>query len=247
MKNKGGLAVCATVVTLPGQGERRHNAERIDAACAVIKQCDDDLVVLPAGFLRAPSESEVKKIARPVIEAAQAKKVALLIGVDTEPVRYPDVTRITREKLPGFLLGWSPEDRTVQMWRQRSMSSVDWKAVPLEQRNEVRELRVAGRIVAPIACGECFNPAIRESISRIKPALAVIAAHDAAGARHWAAQERLMWMHVPSIRSVHAASAVTALRINDRYVEARKTDSVNGILTFSFEIFAPPRLHRKAA
>src|SRR5438270_12526954 len=157
MRYQEGLRVCVTAVTLPGQGEKQYTAQRIEAAVGAIAesaQFATELMVLPAGYLRAAAEKEVHKVGQPIIDAARRASLAVIFGVDTEPMRYPDDERVERGKLPCFLVGWSPQDRQVQVWRQRSMSSRDWKLAPLPERDHIRELRVADREVAPLACGE---------------------------------------------------------------------------------------------
>jgi hypothetical protein len=193
------MQIITAVVPSAGQGEVNHNAARVQILRDVIASARGDLLVCPAGVLRAPSEGRVLAVAKPLLEAAKAKKLAVVFGVDAE--RYG---RIKRGPLPFFLVGWSPRDG-VQLWRQRSRSSADAAGVPESEASARRVLHVAGKSVAFFACGEVFNPAIRAAVIELKPAVAILAAHFAAGARHWAPQAILKRHGVPSLRVAHAS------------------------------------------
>ncbi len=197
-KKRSGLRVCTTVV----RAGLKSNDDRIAAAKGLIsaRPNDSELVVLPAGFLEARSEAQVREVAAPVIDAARAANVAVILGVDA-------AGRGSAKKgsLPYFLVGWSPGLRRAAVWRQRSETSADARDAPPAALAEARALRVAGRSVAPIACGEVFSPAVRERVAEMKPHVAVLAAHSARGARHWAGQRCLAKLGVRSVRAVHAS------------------------------------------
>lgn len=198
MKSKTrGLRLCTTVVRAGLKG----NDERIAAATALIaaRPNRSELVVLPAGFLKARSAGEVREVAAPVLEAARRAKIAVILGVDASG-------RGTARKgsLPYFLIGWSPGQAKAEVWRQRSITSADAGDAPEESVGEARSLNVAGRNVAAIACGEVFSPRVREGVAKLKPHVAVLAAHSARGARHWAGQRCLAELGVRSVRAVHA-------------------------------------------
>ena len=233
-----GLRVCATVVELTGQGDKKHNDERLEAARRVLRDRvgKEDLVVLPAGYLRAQSEAEVRRVGRPILELAKELGLAVIFGVDSEKPRYPWSTRVAQFTLPSFLIGWSPTDSSVQVWRQRSLSGDDWRLAPEKTRLQPRALDVAGHLVVPVLGGEVFSPGIRTTLAGQGPTLAVLAAHQASGARHWAAQECLMWLGVPSVRSVHAADATTVLYFAQREVQSRLKSQTPGIKMWSFEV-----------
>ena len=94
------------------------------------------------------------------------------------------------------------------MWRQRSTTSDDARAVPEGKSDEVRALVVAGRIVGVVLSGEGFNPTIRERLAELKPALAVMPAHVAGGLRHWQALGWLRDHGVPAVRAVHVGAGI---------------------------------------
>lgn len=197
------LRVATTVVSPEGQG----TAERAKLLRELILQpIGAALLVLPAGAVRAANEAGVRKAAAPLIAAAKKMKVAVLFGVDVGRPTRSAGARVKKGALPYFLVGWSPADG-VKVWRQRSLTGDDAGDVPEGLLHERRSLQVAGQTIAPIACGEIYNPAIRSGIAELEPRLAVLSAHAAAGARHWAPQGALLGLGVPSVRSVHSATA----------------------------------------
>ncbi len=70
-----------------------------------------------------------------------------------------------------------------------------------------REMRVGSHRVAPIVGPEIFDSEVREGVAGSRPRIAVLVAHRAGGARHWAGQQALARLGVGSVRSVHAAGA----------------------------------------
>jgi hypothetical protein len=234
------MQIITTVVPSVGQGEVNQNAARVQIVRDVIASAKGDLLVCPAGLLRAPSEGRVLKVAQPLLDAAKAAKLAIIFGVDAAPYG-----RIKRGPPPFFLVAWSPRDG-VQRWQQRSRSSADAGEVSDELAGERRVLHVAGKVVAPVACGEIFNPAIRVALAGLKPAVATISAHFAAGARHWAPQAILKRSGVPSLRVAHANGPT-----DDRLVlpggekEAELSATVRGAAVRAYFLDERPR--RRAA
>jgi hypothetical protein len=222
------LRVCTTTVSTDGLAEPNSNEERIALARELIESYGRhriaDLVVLPAGYLRARSEAEVLKVATPIIDAARKVKVAVILGVDSQDApaavaregrprpdaaRRPEgpttqLSRVRRGALPYFLVAWSPKSPKPIVWRQRSATHSDAREAPAGQVSQPRLLPVKTSRVAALACGEIFSAPIRRVVAEHVPDLAVLAAHRASGARHWAAQRSLAGLGVPSLRSVHA-------------------------------------------
>jgi predicted amidohydrolase len=192
------MKVVTTVVPSTRQGALKANAERVSLARAVIASANADLVVFPAGLLRAGDERAVLKVCEPILEAAKKAKLAVQLGVDTA-----GFVQRKRAPLPYFLVAWSPHDGA-RLWRQRAQITID--EVPPEQLAEERVLSIAGQRVAPIACGEIYSQSIRQALADLRPSLATLSAHFAAGSRHWAPQECLQRLVVPSVRSAHASS-----------------------------------------
>lgn len=196
---KRGLRVCTAVV----RAELKSNEERVELARRVIAEQPGriDLIVLPAGFLRARSEGEVREVAAPLLTAARKAKVAVMFGVDAGARGS-----VRAGSLPYFLLGWSPGQSKASLWRQRSITSADAGEAPHQAFASARALEVKGQKVAPIVCGEVFSPRVRDSVAKLKPVVAVLAAHTAGGARHWAGQRCLAQLGVRSVRAVHATT-----------------------------------------
>ena len=184
MKSRKELRLCTTVV----RAELKSSEDRIAAAKALIDAPPNgsQLIVLPAGFLRAPNEEVALQAAQDLVEVARKKRVAVIVGV-----HGGKQGSVKHGTLQSYLMCWAPGMSRPCTWRQRSETSADAGDAPPELFVETRLLNVAGRNVAPIACGEVFSPIVREDVAKLKPHVAVLAAHQASGARHWAAQRCL--------------------------------------------------------
>jgi hypothetical protein len=207
MATKRTLRVCTTTVTTDGRAEWKSNDERVAWARELIATYAHiiDLLVLPAGYLRSRSEGEVREVAAPIIDAARKTKIAVILGVDSQDAPAT-VEKVRRSALPYFLVAWSPRTPRPIVWRQRSTTSADAREAPDATAREPRLLPIKRARVAAVACGEIFSASIRKLVREHVPDLAVLAAHTASGARHWAAQRSLARLGVPSLRSVHAKS-----------------------------------------
>jgi hypothetical protein len=169
------------------------------------------------------------KIAAPLIAAAKAARVAIQLGVDCD-----SFARVRKGPLPFFLVAWSPEDGA-QLWRQRARRPGD--EVPQKLLDEPRVLNVAGQRIAPIACGEIYIQSIRAGIAALKPSLATLSAHFAAGSRHWAPQECLQRLGVPSVRSAHASSGTREVLVSrDGVVEPEAEVAVRGVFMNVYDL-----------
>ncbi|MBK7864285.1 MAG: hypothetical protein IPJ65_37940 [Archangiaceae bacterium] len=227
------LRISTTVVSPEGRASLEHNAERVARACELIRSHSGrtDLVVLPAGYLLARDGDDVGALVRPLIDQARRAKLAVVVGIDAA------VKGRQKAPLPYFLVGWSPGMKKASIWRQRSVTSHDALSVSDADAAEPRVLSVAGRRVAPLACGEVFNPRIRDAIAGLRPSVAVLAAHTAAGARHWAGQRCLARLGVPSVRAVHAATAARQVMCHPvRERPARWSQLGSGIEASCFEL-----------
>jgi predicted amidohydrolase len=204
------MQIATTTVSPAGQGELKANAARVHSMRAAIDEAAHrgaDLVVFPAGVLRAPNERSVVQVARGVLDAAKAKRVAVQLGVDCEGFE-----RVKKGPLPSFLLVWTPPG-SLHKWRQRSRTPQDAASAPPEAVREQRVYAAGGLRIAPIVCGEVYSQPIRTVLAAMNPALAVLSAHFAAGSRHWAPQESLQRLGVPSVRSAHASTATRDLLV----------------------------------
>src|ERR1019366_9465554 len=80
-------------------------------------------------------------------------------GVDARQKSSDNEKAVNTHRLSlGF--AWTPKDRAVGPWRQRSTSSRDQKFVDQSSAQEKRTIRVGsqGAAVAVLICGELFNP-----------------------------------------------------------------------------------------
>src|SRR5262249_31199008 len=143
------------------------------------------------------------------LDAAKASRIAVQLGVDCE-----DFERVKNKRpLPFFLLVWTPPG-ILHKWRQRSMTPEDAASVAPEALKEERVYSAGGARIAPIACGEIQPQPAGPALPAMNPALAVLSAHFAAGSRHWAPQESLQRLGVPSVRSAHASTATRDLLVD---------------------------------
>lgn len=212
------LKVCSVVCNLHGYRESTGNELRVTGARAVFLWAamqDADLVVFPAGYLHARDMKarSVQSAAAPVLRLARESELAVVVGVDAcEPdFRVIDPTWVEKGDVPQWLAAWSPASKAALHWRQRSTTSSDAPCVPERTREEVRLLVVGRSLVGVLACGEGFNPKLREKLRAANPALAVMPAHIASGIRHWQALKWLARSGVPALRAVHATEAENVL------------------------------------
>ncbi len=234
MATTDGLRVCTTVVPIEGSGEVKDNARRIALYGALLAKAGD-LLVLPAGFLALKDEAKRLELVEPLFALAKTAGVAVAFGIDI-------VGRTKKGLLPSFMATWSPSFPHLQLFRQRSRTSVDAAAMTDEAVRGNRIMVVKGHYVAPIACGELFNARIRAGIADCQPVCAVISAHTASGARHWAGQAALAKLNVASLRSVHASGAardVMATKKND--LEPKHTESFEGVTLSHYFVKARER------
>jgi hypothetical protein len=234
MAGQDGIRVCTTVVPIEGSGEVKDNARRIALYEALLAKAGD-LLVLPAGYLALKDEAKRHAFIEPLCALAKTAGVAVAFGIDV-------VGRTKKGLLPSFMVTWSPSFPNQHLFRQRSRTRIDAAAMTDEAVRGNRIIVVKGHCVAPIVCGELFNARIRVGIAQCQPVCAIISAHTASGARHWAGQAALAKLNVASLRSVHAAGAardVMATKKND--LEPLKTESFEGVTLSHYFVKARER------
>ena len=208
------LGICATEVPSDGQGLTAGNAKRVAGARRIIEvhhgYDEIQLFAFPAGFLRAACEDAVLATAEPLLAIARTAKRAIVLGVDTEPLRRVPAQRVRDGTLPSFLVVWAPGLRGAAMWRQRSRTRHDAPYVS-DSAARARLIPVGRHFVAAVNGGEIFNPAIRSGIGAASPEAVVLCAHFSLGEKHWAGLDQLRAFGLPSVRSVHASKPVTQL------------------------------------
>jgi hypothetical protein len=201
------------VIAAPdGRGTARANAGRLVAASEALRRAAAEraqLVVLPAGFLRAEGEDGVRAIAAPVLSVARGLGVAVVVGVDTRPLGSPPAaSAVACGALPYFLVAAAP-GRAAVVWRQRSTSGADAHDAPPPHAR--RTLRVGDTDVDVFACGEIYSPPLRAAAEAGKPRVVIVASHAATGARFFQAER---WAERAGaralLRATHARSPATS-------------------------------------
>lgn len=127
-----------------------------------------DLVVLPAGYLTAASESEVPARIADVARCAKNNGVAVVFGVDLpKGKRNGDdrarTRRVTTGRIPYWGVALDNTGATLGVWRQQSIRSKDAGIAPELAANK-RLVKIAGKTVAILVCGEIFNATYRDSM-----------------------------------------------------------------------------------
>lgn len=217
------MQILTTTVDQRTFGKQRSNGARIGQALKLLDAAKGRkhlLVVLPAGYLRAPldaDESSVAAVADPLVEHAKDIGAGIVVGVDASPP--PESTKSTgrRGLLPYWVVAWAPGLTQPFVWRQRSVvgAAKAGKQEPISA--EGRLLKIGSKQVEVVICGEGFNPTLQSAIKAraMRLSAVVIPAHRAHGSRHWQAQRFFSAeLSLPAPRSVHAigsASNNTAL------------------------------------
>jgi hypothetical protein len=137
-----------------------------------------ELLVLPAGVLTARNEAELDGCIGAIASIARPASLAIVGGVDVAGaskkhadkagVDIDDLVRSGRLPFFGFVIGATTAEATV--WRQTSTTngnstSVDPQAIP----GDDRVVKVAGRRVGVLICGELFSRLARERFATTRP------------------------------------------------------------------------------
>lgn len=183
-------------------------------ACRIIASAGDArLVIFPAGYLWASSARGVDAIALPLVDAAERRGVAVVVGVDvrgsgnTKPRGKGDM-RVT--ELDNWCVAWTPtpangSSTCTTKWKQRSSTS--WNGYSVVRPIKAQSLRVDDAMVEVLLCGEIFSYPIRHEIlsRRDDLNLVIVLAHTAQGSRHGRGLGFFALNGLPALRSVHAA------------------------------------------
>ena len=161
------------VVSAAGFREPSWNPRRmklLEALLRVVTQEDANLLVLPGGFLTAKSEGAVVYQVAAVAKLAEDAGLAIIGGVDVYATeiskrvaesgqRIADL--ISSRRLPyfGFAVGRvALGNDCVHPWRQTSTSGKNSEQVSeADVPGAGRLVRIAGRQVGVLICGELFN------------------------------------------------------------------------------------------
>jgi hypothetical protein len=208
------MRICTVIASEEGFRTLAGNPARTSCGVSLLDWAKEEgasLLVLPAGYLRAEDESPaaITTTAAPLVDAARAHGIGILVGVDACPLGWGGKRNYDRlieaGRLPLYGVAWSPGLRSVRVWRQRSTTSTNWRDVPGQERRAVRALRIGGRNVGVVLCGEAFSRDVRDAIVGDGLDVAILIAHGAVGLRHWQALKWFSFHGVSCVRAVHAA------------------------------------------
>jgi hypothetical protein len=185
--------------TVSFDGYRNPATASFEATLETLRETLDEakhkgvqLLCLPGGYFTVKSEAQLKKAAKRIVAEARKAHIAVAVGVDCadkqstkrKSKRQPNRDNLIRKgKLPLFAVAWSPEQSKQETWRQRSVTSKDQWLAPAKSCSEPRTLRVAGKKIEILMCGELFNERIRDGVIRRKPTALVDLSHNGQGFR----------------------------------------------------------------
>ena len=157
----------------------------------VVTQRDAKLLIIPAGFLTAKSEGAVVYQVAEVAKLAEKARLAIIGGVDVYATELSKrasesgeriAELVSRGRLPyfGFAVGRVTLRKDCRHpWRQTSTTSKNAKRVAdADLPGADRLVRVAGRQVGVLICGELFNGRARRQMAQLRADLVVDLGHQ---------------------------------------------------------------------
>jgi hypothetical protein len=207
-------------VGMAGFREQRANASRIALAKDVLAWCgsqDVEAVFFPAGYLRAPWQDTAAALDEvgPLLEEARKRAMALVVGVDLCAQSQMDkhnrdqLAGLTKKRtLPMGLVAWWPGRKRPVFWRQRSTNANNHTLSAGSDCAEMHAVEAQGGTIAVLACGEGFNPRVREAVLRAHPQPVVVVdlAHIAQGFRFFLVLDAFAEAGLPTFLSVHTST-----------------------------------------
>jgi hypothetical protein len=186
------MKLLQTVVSAEGFRNEASNRDRLGLLKELVRLCTREearLLLVPAGFLTAPSEDDVPALIGEVNRLATADRVAVIGGVDVEGriskqgVNINDL--VSRSELPflGFAVGpvALPVD-SGHPWRQTSVSSNNADLVPNEAiPGQERVATIDGFRVGVLICGELFSWRARRGLAQAGVGLVADVGHVGMG------------------------------------------------------------------
>jgi hypothetical protein len=162
------MRIVAGTVSYEGYGDPSANPTLLGLCSAVLeeaRQREAERVCLPGGYLRANGEGDRDVLANAVVAEAKKHGMAVALGIDIaeKKIQMGRKEYIRGYRLPWFAICWSPAERVLHCWRERSANSRDWRIGRRETYEEPRQLRLASGNVEILMCGEIFNPYIRSN------------------------------------------------------------------------------------
>jgi hypothetical protein len=208
------LVIASTVASRYGFRTMGANGVRLALGLQALKWAHEtsaSFLLLPAGYLRASSETDVARVAAPLIKAAQEYGVAITMGIDAcgpmaaRKAGHSNMV-VRRGTLPLFGVAFVPGEQ-VKTWRQRSTTRENGNMIPPNCVVETREILIQNRRFAVLLCGESFSQILRARLTAgTPPDLLAVPAHEAAGMRHHNAFAFFASHGTPMLRAVHAVN-----------------------------------------
>jgi hypothetical protein len=206
------MTIITTTVSLDGYNEVRDgkpnhqqietvNQYRLDVLEKALAKAHDeraDLLCLPGGYFYyapskpitnplATSEPGLVRLIEAIMDLAKNYQLAIAVGLDLAKKNQTvdNAKDVRAGTLPSYALCWSPSDRDLHCWNQRSVTSSDQFDCPETFCNASHTMQVRRSQVEILMCGEAFNSKIRDAITRRheKPLALVDLAHTLAGFR----------------------------------------------------------------
>jgi hypothetical protein len=174
------MKIAITTVSKEGFGDSAAFESRFVRFKKALEQAKAEgvqLLCLPGGYFCVNSETKLGEAESLIVQEAKRAGVAVALGIDysqekefrTKKKVSPDTEHLVRtQALPSFVVTWTPE-QDKQSWRQRSVNSTDQWCVSEEDCKRPQTLRVSGKEIEILSCGELFNERIRNSIVARRP------------------------------------------------------------------------------
>ena len=186
------MRVLHVVISRTGFRQVARNPERLvllDILILLAVRLRARLLVIPAGFLAARNEQEMRGLVVEIGRRALAAGIAVIGGVDaawvmTKRARtLDDAVRAGRLPFFGFAVGAVALDRdSADPWRQVSIDNQNAEHVAEENiPGPGRVVLIDGFSVAVLVCGELFNRRARAAIGALRPRLVVDTGHKSMG------------------------------------------------------------------
>jgi hypothetical protein len=238
------MKIACGTVSYCGRTEPALNERRLDLFCQLLKACasmEVDLVCLPGSYLTAKDNQVPRRVGNKVVHVARTYEIAVAVGIDVKDKVNGSDLQVKRYQLPWFAVCWSPGEKVVHYWRQRSWTSMNCSLAPEHAIREARTLAVREARIEILMCGEIFSPAIRSNIIERREALDAVVdlGHTSQGFRVWAGMKKLAAEGLTTLCSVHTERSHSR---KYRYDAGARCKSAND---FDIELGGCPRAEFK--
>jgi len=175
------MKLLQTIVSGTGFRVPDHNPTRLDVLRKLLEAVADkraDLLMLPGGYLTAPTERELPGMIAQLTERANGARITIAAGVDLPEPTSGKGGRSPRLPYFGFVCGAA----SAGPWLQTSSTSENAADVADEDvPGFARVVSVAGSRVGVLICGELFSWWARESLAKLERNLTVDLGHYSMG------------------------------------------------------------------